>query len=262
MRRIVRVGCGVLMGGLALLVPARAAAQQKAPPKRGQAIEIRGQVPTPQVVTVRPREVPAYDRQILSPAFYAGSGSTASAGGVQVVPESQVRGTTALDTLPAGVARENGAPAAATGLAPLQVRSDTSHAVQAPVAARAGASASEIEAMRHELAVRRARLDSLRRALNESMQTPVPTGKVPAARAAHERGRFGGTCAGDRVDPSRARVPAAAARFAAAGREGDGQTTQGNRTKAHHAGQHRGTTGHTRSTTASTTAHARLTDAS
>ena len=179
MRRFVSVGCGVLMGGLTLLVPARAAAQQKAPPKRGQAIEIRGQVPTPQVVTVRPREVPAYDRQILSPAFYAGSGSTASAGGVQVVPESQVRGTTALDTLPVGVARENGAPSAATGIAPLQVRSDTSRAVQAPVTARAGASASEIEAMRHELAVRRARLDSLRRALNESMQTPVPTGKMP-----------------------------------------------------------------------------------
>jgi hypothetical protein len=167
------------MGGLVLLVPARAAAQQKAPPKRGQAIEIRGQVPTPQVVTVRPREVPAYDRQILSPAFYAGSGSTASAGGVQVVPESQVRGTTALDTLPAGVARENGAPAPATGIAPLQVRSDTSHAVQAPAAARAGASAAEIEAMRHELAVRRARLDSLRRALNEGAQTPVSVGKVP-----------------------------------------------------------------------------------
>jgi hypothetical protein len=180
MTRFVSVGCGVLMGGAALLAPARLHAQQKAPPpKRGQAIEIRGQVPTPQVVTVRPREVPAYDRQILSPAFYNGTGATASAGGVQLVPESQVRGTTALDTLPAGIAREGGAPAA-TGLAPLQVKADSARNAQAAAIARAGASAAEIEAMRRELAIRRARLDSLRRALNESMQTPVPVGKSPA----------------------------------------------------------------------------------
>lgn len=176
MRRFVSLGCGVLMGGAALLAPASVRAQQKAPPpRRGQAIEIRGQVPTPQVVTVRPREVPAYDRQILSPAFYNGTGTTASAGGVQLVPESQVRGTTALDTIPAGGAREIASP----GLAPLQVRPDSVRAVQAPAASRAGASALEIEAMRHELAIRRARLDSLRRALNESMQTPVPVGKPP-----------------------------------------------------------------------------------
>jgi hypothetical protein len=181
MRRFVSLGCGVLMGGVALLAPARLHAQQKGPPpKRGQAIEIRGQVPTPQVVTVRPREVPAYDRQILSPAFYNGTGATASAGGVQLVPESQVRGTTALDTLPAGTAREGGAPAAATGLAPLQVKADSARNAQAAAVARAGASAAEIEAMRRELAIRRARLDSLRRALNESMLTPVPVGRSPA----------------------------------------------------------------------------------
>jgi hypothetical protein len=167
------------MGGAALLSPSRLDAQQKAPAKRGQAIEIRGQVPTPQVVTVRPREVPVYDRQILSPAFYDGSGTQASAGGVQVVPESQVRGTTALDTIPAGIAREGGVPApASTGLAPLQVKTDTARNAQAAAVARAGASASEIEAMRRELAVRRARLDSLRRSLNE-MQTPVDLGKLP-----------------------------------------------------------------------------------
>jgi hypothetical protein len=180
MRRFVILGCGVLMGGAVLLAPARLEAQQKGPPpKRGQAIEIRGQVPTPQVVTVRPREVPAYDRQILSPAFYNGTGATASAGGVQLVPESQVRGTTALDTLPVGIAREGGAPAA-TGLAPLQVKADSTRNAQAAAVARAGASAAEIEAMRRELAIRRARLDSLRRALNESMQTPVPVGRSPA----------------------------------------------------------------------------------
>lgn len=182
MRRFVSVGCGVLIGGAVMLSPASLRAQQKGPPpKRGQAIEIRGQVPTPQVVTVRPREVPAYDRQILSPAFYDGTGTTASAGGVQVVPESQVRGTTALDTIPVGIAREGGVPApAATGLAPLQVKADSTRNAQAAAVARAGASAAEIESMRRELAVRRARLDSLRRALNEQTQTPVDLGKRPA----------------------------------------------------------------------------------
>ena len=33
-------------------------------------IEIRGQVPTPQVVTVRPRETPAYSRRVLVPGFF------------------------------------------------------------------------------------------------------------------------------------------------------------------------------------------------
>ena len=51
------------------VAPAGAAAQD-APVRRQQPIEIRGQVPTPQVVTVRPREMPAYDRQVLVPTFY------------------------------------------------------------------------------------------------------------------------------------------------------------------------------------------------
>jgi hypothetical protein len=40
------------------------------PPRRQETIEIRGQVPTPQVVTVRPREAPAYSRRVLVPAFF------------------------------------------------------------------------------------------------------------------------------------------------------------------------------------------------
>ena len=51
------------------LIPASADAQ-RTPPRRQQAIQIIGQVPTPQVVTVRPREVPAYDRRVLVPTFY------------------------------------------------------------------------------------------------------------------------------------------------------------------------------------------------
>jgi hypothetical protein len=36
------------------------------PPKR-RALEIRGQAPAPEVVTVRPREIPPYTRRIISP---------------------------------------------------------------------------------------------------------------------------------------------------------------------------------------------------
>jgi hypothetical protein len=36
-------------------------------PRRPATIEIRGQVPTPQVVTVRPRETPAFTRRVLVP---------------------------------------------------------------------------------------------------------------------------------------------------------------------------------------------------
>ena len=44
--------------------------QRTQPPRRGETIEIRGQVPTPQVVTVRPREAPAYSRRVLVPAYF------------------------------------------------------------------------------------------------------------------------------------------------------------------------------------------------
>ena len=175
MSRFARVACGVLIGGVTLLSASSVSAQQKGAPKKGQAIEIRGQVPTPQVVTVRPREVPTYDRQLLAPAFYNGTGSTASPGGVQLVPESQIRGTTALDTIPAGMAREGGMPT----VGPLAVHRDSLRNARDTAATRAGASTAEIEQMRHELAVRRARLDSLQRMLNLRSQTPVSLGKEP-----------------------------------------------------------------------------------
>ena len=66
-----------VIGALALGLADSALAQQtQQPPSRTQAqrrpetIEIRGQVPTPQVVTVRPRETPAYTRRILVPSFF------------------------------------------------------------------------------------------------------------------------------------------------------------------------------------------------
>jgi hypothetical protein len=44
--------------------------QRTQTPRRQATIEIRGQVPTPQVVTVRPRETPAFSRRVLVPAFF------------------------------------------------------------------------------------------------------------------------------------------------------------------------------------------------
>lgn len=67
---------GVAVVALLLGSAAAAGAQQPtkptprpATPRRQETIEIRGQVPTPQVVTVRPREAPAYSRRVLVPTF-------------------------------------------------------------------------------------------------------------------------------------------------------------------------------------------------
>jgi len=60
----------LLLAGV-LMIDSSAATAQRQPTRRRQpTIEIRGTVPTPQVVTVRPREVPAYSRQVLVPRFY------------------------------------------------------------------------------------------------------------------------------------------------------------------------------------------------
>jgi hypothetical protein len=63
---------GVTVGALAALVPGVASAQQanKRPAAGATTVEIRGEVPTPQVVTVRPRQTPAYTRGVLVPALY------------------------------------------------------------------------------------------------------------------------------------------------------------------------------------------------
>ena len=77
-----------------LALPAIAHAQgTKAPVRRRQApIEIRGQVPTPQVVTVRPREVPTYSRQVLYPRFYDHDFWPSILPAYQLVPMRQVTG--------------------------------------------------------------------------------------------------------------------------------------------------------------------------
>jgi len=53
-----------------LTVEATRADAQQPTRRRQQTIEIRGAVPTPQVVTVRPRSAPEYSRQVLVPRFY------------------------------------------------------------------------------------------------------------------------------------------------------------------------------------------------
>ena len=87
--------------GAVLLLPAIGRAQDSTqkPVRRRQApIEIRGQVPTPQVVTVRPREVPTYTRQVLVPNFYDHDFWPAILPGYQLVPRRQVTGQVPVDS--------------------------------------------------------------------------------------------------------------------------------------------------------------------
>jgi hypothetical protein len=77
-RTVTRVAFVIAVAAGGVLFAGSAGAQQPAPqptpraqpPRRPETIEIRGQVPTPQVVTVRPREAPAYSRRVLVPVFF------------------------------------------------------------------------------------------------------------------------------------------------------------------------------------------------
>ena len=152
-----RVGFRVFVAGVAALAigAVQAHAQQqtappKKPPKAGQTIVIRGQVPTPQVVTVRPREVPVYDRQVLGAENGAASFWSAAMPGYRLLSRSQVTGKSPTDSAsPSTVA--GGGAAGAPGAAGAQ---------STDLEART----REMEAIRGELAQRRARLDSLERA--------------------------------------------------------------------------------------------------
>ena len=68
--RALRWGAFAVLTTVGLALDGTTASAQRRPPRRQATIEIRGTVPTPQVVTVRPREVPAYSRQVLVPRFY------------------------------------------------------------------------------------------------------------------------------------------------------------------------------------------------
>ncbi|HET7457138.1 MAG TPA: hypothetical protein VFJ74_05765 [Gemmatimonadaceae bacterium] len=128
-----RVGAAVVAAAvlaLALAVaPASASAQQRdttrrrpspttqrpTTGRRSAPIEIRGTVPTPQVVTVRPRETPTYDRRVLVPNFYDHDFWASSIlPGYQIVQRRALTGALPGDTTSASSAPPAAPPAAAT----------------------------------------------------------------------------------------------------------------------------------------------------
>lgn len=92
---------GAALAALALVQAAEAGAQNRRPARRQQPIEIRGQVPTPQVVTVRPREVPQYNRRFLVPNFYDHDFWPVILPAYQLVSSRLIAGNTRLDSLAA-----------------------------------------------------------------------------------------------------------------------------------------------------------------
>ncbi|MDQ6827547.1 MAG: hypothetical protein M3081_01625 [Gemmatimonadota bacterium] len=119
------VVAGAALAAVVLALPARAHAQRR---PTGAAIVIHGAVPTPQVVTVRPREEPKYSRQVLVPQFYNRSFLSDILPGYQLVNLRQLAG--------GALAGANAGPAAPA----LEL---------------------EIEAIRRDLDIRRQRLDSI-----------------------------------------------------------------------------------------------------
>lgn len=152
--RMAAVSVAALVAGVSQVAAQQPTASPKKPPKAGQTIVIRGQVPTPQVVTVRPREVPAYDRQVLGAANGIGSFWSSAMPGYQILSRSQVTGKSPTDSAATAVVAGGAAPGTpgATPTAPAAQGTD--------LAART----REMESIRGELAQRRAHLDSLERA--------------------------------------------------------------------------------------------------
>jgi len=89
-----------LVVAVALALPIAMQAQNTKQPvkRRQQPIEIRGQVPTPQVVTVRPREVPTYSRQVLYPRFYDHDFWPSILPAYQLVTKRQMTGMVPVDS--------------------------------------------------------------------------------------------------------------------------------------------------------------------
>jgi hypothetical protein len=88
----------ILLAVALVIAVAPVAAEAQRTPRRQQTIEIRGQVPTPQVVTVRPREVPNYDRRVLVPTFYDHDFWQSILPGYLLVREHMITGAVPGDT--------------------------------------------------------------------------------------------------------------------------------------------------------------------
>ena len=115
MRRMVKTRWSarmiVLAGvGLAVAFDATAMNAQRPTRRRAQTIEIRGTVPTPQVVTVRPREVPQYSRVVLVPNYYDHDFWQSLLPAYQFVPQRMITGS--------GVPRDTTAVRSMTGTPP------------------------------------------------------------------------------------------------------------------------------------------------
>ena len=213
MSRFVRLGCGVLIGGAMLVLTS--------------ACECAAERPS--------AEEGAGDRDPWAGADAAG-GDGASARGpdvrpaaaragvlqrnrkhgvsdvVQLVPESQVRGTTALDTLPATMAREGGVPS----VGPLAVHRDstaqrTRHGGHARGREHRGDRGHAPRARGAASAARLAATDA------ECAGADAGRSRQGAGTGeANERCRFRGASAGDRIDSPGARVSPAASGLAPA----------------------------------------------
>lgn len=130
-----------------------------------ETIEIRGQVPTPQIVTVRPRSVPEFSTQVLVPAFYNHQFWPVILPAYQIVQRSEVYGVMATDSMPEGAGR----PVPVAGAPDLMPDDtvarrpvvDTTPANVARPQVPAATTNEEIEALRRELELRRARIDSI-----------------------------------------------------------------------------------------------------
>ena len=115
---MMRIAFSVALATVAV-VPAIAQAQQRPPARRQAPIEIRGQVPTPQVVTVRPREVPAYSRRVLVPNFYDRRFWPTILNGYRILPRGALGAMPFADSL---AARDSSARPAAPSVRPDSVR--------------------------------------------------------------------------------------------------------------------------------------------
>lgn len=183
--RVGRVGAPLLIA--ALLIPMGGAAQAQRRPGRQPSIEIRGQVPTPQVVTVRPREVPAYSRQVLVPDFFSHNFWSSIVPPYVLVSQRQITGASPLDSTPAAVVSAGVPPAvsAPPAAAPVQtlIPANVPSAAQPqdPVTALSADRQRELEAIRLELERRRVRLDSLSNVVKDigKARTPPDTTRRP-----------------------------------------------------------------------------------
>jgi hypothetical protein len=151
------------LSAVAALVLAASVSEAQDPRRpSSRTIEIRGQVPTPQVVTVRPREAPQFDRNVLVPDFYNRDFLGLATIGYHLVPRSTITGSQTDTVL---IAERKMTPPAVGVIStptPLPEQPVIVAAPAAPADTSADAARrAEIEAIRRELAVRRARLDSI-----------------------------------------------------------------------------------------------------